>query len=545
MAGKNYSKGTRSIMLPMRYVMAIMGSIGLAIIYGFKVNVSVAIVAMVNHTAVKLSSMHDLQVENTTAITAEECHHDSVSSDMAKAVVEDGPFVWNEPLQGLILSSYFWGYMASLLPGGRMAELLSAKWVMNGSVLLNVVASILSPVAAQIHYSLFIVMRVIQGIGGGVTFPAMHVMVAKWAPPNERSVLASIVYAGTALGTVISILLTGILAANLNWTWIFYIEGALCLIWCTVWWILIEDSPEEQTKFITQEEKDYIMQSLGHSKNFIEKKERLAVPWREVLRSKPFMAILIAHFCSNFGWYMLLIELPTFMNQILKFDMSSNAGLSSMPFLCMWIFTMILSKVLAVMQSKEWITVTTSRKIGTLFSSIVPMICLIGVSYVGCNRILAVALMTIGVTCIGGMYSGFLSNHIDIAPNFAGTLVAITNCVATIPGFVVPIFVGKLTHGNVSNCISVLLFIHSNLNAQEYFKYNNNTLFVDYFIYFYLQQTIGAWRIIFFATVGLYIVETIVYTIFGSGEEQPWNKTKPTDEEASDQTLSLKDDTRM
>lgn len=84
-------------------------------------------------------------------------------------------------------------------------------------------------------------------------------------------------------------------------------------------------------------------------------------------------------------------------------------------------------------------------------ASVVPMFCLIGVSYVGCNRTLAVALMTIGVTCIGGMYSGFLANHIDIAPNFAGTLVAITNCVATIPGFVVPIFVGKLTHGNVSN----------------------------------------------------------------------------------------------
>ena len=40
----------------MRYVMAIMGSIGMAIIYGFKVNASVAIVAMVNHTAVKLLS---------------------------------------------------------------------------------------------------------------------------------------------------------------------------------------------------------------------------------------------------------------------------------------------------------------------------------------------------------------------------------------------------------------------------------------------------------------------------------------------------------
>lgn len=47
-----------------------------------------------------------------------------------------------------------------------MAELLSAKWVMNGSVLLNVFASILTPVAAEMHYTLFIVMRFIQGIGG-------------------------------------------------------------------------------------------------------------------------------------------------------------------------------------------------------------------------------------------------------------------------------------------------------------------------------------------------------------------------------------------
>ena len=40
-------------MLPARYFMAIMGSIGLALIYGFKVNLSIAIVAMVNNTAVR------------------------------------------------------------------------------------------------------------------------------------------------------------------------------------------------------------------------------------------------------------------------------------------------------------------------------------------------------------------------------------------------------------------------------------------------------------------------------------------------------------
>lgn len=79
---------------------------------------------------------------------------------------QDGPFVWNELIQGLILSSYFWGYIVSMLPGGRLAELWSAKWLMNVSVLLNLAASILTPIAARIHYWLFITMRFLQGIGG-------------------------------------------------------------------------------------------------------------------------------------------------------------------------------------------------------------------------------------------------------------------------------------------------------------------------------------------------------------------------------------------
>ncbi|KAL6258390.1 hypothetical protein P5V15_010348 [Pogonomyrmex californicus] len=453
MAVESNTNGASRTLFLFRYLMAVMGSIGLAILYGFKVNVSVAIVAMVNHTAVKLdvklSTLKNSESNNSMPIGMEICQFDDISN-ATTIKTEDGPFVWDELIQGLILSSYFWGYTVSMLPGGRLAELWSAKWLMNGSILLNLVASILTPIAARIHYWLFIVMRFLQGIGGGVSFPAMHVMIAKWAPLNERNVIASIVYAGTALGTVVSILLTGLLATNFGWESIFYVEGALCLIWCVFWWLIIADSPEKQTRFITQEEKNYIITSLGRHKKNIPK---------------------------------------------------VNAGLTSIPFLCMWLFTMILSKILATLQEKGMITVTISRKIGTLFASLIPMICLIQVSYIGCDRTKAVVLMTIAVTCIGGMYSGFLANHIDIAPNFAGSLVAITNFVATIPGFVVPIFVGKLTHGN---------------------------------------QTIEAWRIVFLVTIILYVIEILIYTIFGSGNEQPWNQTEASDEEANDQTLPLR-----
>ncbi len=82
-------------------------------------------------------------------------------------------------------------------------------------------------------------------------------------------------------------------------------------------------------------------------------------------------------------------------------------------------------------------------------ASFLPAACFIGVSFAGCDRVTAVALMTLGATFMAGKYCGFLSNHIDIASNYAGTLMGLTNTVASVPGFIVPFFVGELTHGNV------------------------------------------------------------------------------------------------
>lgn len=68
------------VRFPIRYLMAIMGSIGLAILYGFKVNASVAIVAMVNHTAVKLSTSQNLETDNITTMSANVCQFEDVSN---------------------------------------------------------------------------------------------------------------------------------------------------------------------------------------------------------------------------------------------------------------------------------------------------------------------------------------------------------------------------------------------------------------------------------------------------------------------------------
>jgi len=47
-------------------------------------------------------------------------------------------------------------------------------------------------------------------------------------------------------------------------------------------------------------------------------------------------------------------------------------------------------------------------------------ICLVCVTFTGCNDVWTIVFLTLAVTFQGAIYTGFLTNHIDIAPNFAG-----------------------------------------------------------------------------------------------------------------------------
>ena len=129
--------------------------------------------------------------------------------------------------------------------------------------------------------------------------------------------LINFIISGTSLGTVLSIPTAGLIAGNLGWESVFYIHGGLASIWLILWAILISDSPETN-KFISNEEKTHI--SEHQPKPSTNTNIKPPIPWRCILTSKPFWALCISHVLNNFGWYMLLVELPLFMSSGLGFD---------------------------------------------------------------------------------------------------------------------------------------------------------------------------------------------------------------------------------
>nr|CAD7586251.1 unnamed protein product [Timema genevievae] len=103
-----------------RFVFLILGMLGIAILFIVRVNLSVAIVAMVNNTA--LNELEILTMETDSGsdyLDLDVCQRAENESGLA---VEDGEFTWSEETQGFILSGYFYGYAAGQLPGGILAE---------------------------------------------------------------------------------------------------------------------------------------------------------------------------------------------------------------------------------------------------------------------------------------------------------------------------------------------------------------------------------------------------------------------------------------
>ena len=123
-----------------------------------------------------------------------------------------------------------------------------------------------------------------------------------------------------SMGTVVSLPFSGFLAETLGWQSVFYALGGLATIWCILWIFLVYDSPQQHPRLHPEEKKLFFSFDGVVTEGITTKKKKLSVPWKAIFTSGPFWAILIAHTCKNFGWYMLLVELPTYMKHILRFN---------------------------------------------------------------------------------------------------------------------------------------------------------------------------------------------------------------------------------
>ncbi|KAL8618451.1 hypothetical protein ACOMHN_049868 [Nucella lapillus] len=483
-----------------RFLLSVICFFGFVFLYAQRVNLSIAIVSMVVHEQNKDGGIgHKVDVSvggnssssnvtgynvstTTTPVPGSGSQDEVLCPDLVKNATGRGEFYWSKPLQGLILGAFFWGYLLLQVIGGLVSEKFGAKKVIAFGMFPVAILSLLSPVCARADPYLFVVVRMLIGLGEGVMYPAAQALWSRWAPPNERSRLIGFSYAGGQFGNAMIFPIGGFLCAygfDGGWPSVFYVIGTCGFIWCVIWIIVATDSPD-QNKWISDIEKKYIQYSLGDR---IKKSKGLATPWKAIFTSRGMWAIIIAHMCGNYGAYMLLTQIPTYMKEVLKFDIKANGVYSMLPYLTFWFFITASGMLADFLISREILSVAWTRKLMACIGMLGPGSFLIGTGFMECNQQMeAVAMLTIAVGLCGFHFSGYFINHGDIAPAFAGTLFGISNTAATVPGILAPYVVAALT---------------PNGTREE-------------------------WQTAFYIATAIYFFGAAFYVVMGQGEIQPW-----------------------
>lgn len=97
----------------------------------------------------------------------------------------------------------------------------------------------------------------------GISWPAMHTMIARWIPPDERSEFMT-VYHGSAFGIAVFYPVFGFLISMTSWEWAYYLSGLIGVVWFVCWHFLVFETPAQHPR-ISDDERDYIERSLGDS----------------------------------------------------------------------------------------------------------------------------------------------------------------------------------------------------------------------------------------------------------------------------------------
>lgn len=186
-------------------------------------------------------------------------------------------------------------------------------------------------------------------------------MIAKWAPNDEKGKFCAALLGG-ALGTVVTWPVAGFLMEYYGWPSVFYSTATFTLFMCCVWYLVVSDTPANHPR-ITDAEREYIEKSLGN----VLSKEKLRPPYLKIITSMPFLVLLLLHYGNIWGLYFLLNEAPTFMKNILKFDLKKAGFLASLPSLVRFILGFAFGSLGDVMRRNELLNTTFIRKIFCIF----------------------------------------------------------------------------------------------------------------------------------------------------------------------------------
>jgi len=314
---------------------------------------------------------------------------------------------------GLLTSAFFWTYVPGQMIAGWLVDRLGGHLALTLGFALWSLATALTGLAGG--FVVLVGLRVLLGLGETVAFPALSKLFAEAVPPSDLGLVNSIAVAGISLGPGVGVLAGGFLIAALGWRPMFFIFGAIALLWLLPWSV------------------------YGRARAGSGRTEAPAPPaYRAILSRRVLWGATLGHFCNLYGLYFVLSWMPLWLVGQRGYSVVGMAKLLSVVYTVTALGT-IFSGWLCDRLIRAGYSINGVRKSACVIGHLGGTVGLLGCALADPHT--AIASLFLGAICLM-MVQIWPVTQILAGARAAGRWVGVQNCLANTAGIIGPTVTG-------------------------------------------------------------------------------------------------------
>lgn len=227
---------------------------------------------------------------------------------------------------GFLTFIFFVAYAFSNLFWGFFIDKFGARVIAITGVVIWSITMILGGLST--NYEMFMVTRIVLGIGEGMMIPVCGKFIASWFNKNETGRAQATWVSGNYTGPALGAIFISLIIASISWHATFFILAGLNLVVVIPMLIFLTRNKPEEHPNLSKEELNYIKStdSIGGDN---ESHKSFAQDFR-------YWIVWFGMVMASFLFFGISIWLPTYLTQAKDFDIEMMTGITSLS----WLFAL-------------------------------------------------------------------------------------------------------------------------------------------------------------------------------------------------------------
>lgn len=236
-----------------------------------------------------------------------------------------------ETQMGFLFSAFAWSITAVVLIFGWLMQRYGSRKI--GAVGLTGFSIMTALTATASSLPGLAVFRFGLGIFEAPTFPLNSTLVRSWFPRSRRAKAVSVYMIGSFFGLAFAVPLLGQVQRVFgSWQSVFVFAGVLGLIFSSLWWWRVRDTPELSERVSAAELE--LIRSESEPPTVLNPPKPNGQDWRSVLFERRLLGLYIGAFATSSVVFFFLTWFPDYLKTELGFDFKKgSAVLAALPYI--------------------------------------------------------------------------------------------------------------------------------------------------------------------------------------------------------------------